>query len=58
MYIVKYSAQVHVAKDARAASPPYERVPNVSQYTFNNLFIIFLLHLSSSYIHKIYIRKI
>ena len=27
-----------MAKDARA-SPPYERVPNFSQYTFNNLFI-------------------
>ena len=48
MYIVKYSARVHMAKDARAceseasASPPYERVPNISQYSFNNLFIIYL----------------
>ena len=25
-----------------SASPPYERVPNISQYTFNNLFIIYL----------------
>ena len=27
--------QVHMAKDAGA--PPYERVPNISQYKFNNL---------------------
>ena len=27
-----------------SASPPYEQVPNISQYTFNNLFIIYLLH--------------
>ena len=27
-----------------SASPPYERVPNISQYKFNNLFIIYVLH--------------
>ena len=27
-----------------SASPPYERVPNISQYTFNNLFIIYHSH--------------
>ena len=27
-----------------SASPPYERVPNISQYTFNNLFIIYHEH--------------
>ena len=48
MYCVKYSARVHIAKDARAcelasASPPYERVPNISQYTLNNLFIMAVL---------------
>ena len=51
-----------MAKDARAcefasASPPYERVPNISQYTFNNLFIIYLLLLSSSFILTVYIRN-
>ena len=51
MYIVKYSARVHMA------SPPYERVLNISQYTFNNLFIIYLLHLSSSFIRTVYIRN-
>ena len=39
------------------ASPPYERVPNISQYTFNNLFIIYLLHESSSFILTVYIRN-
>ena len=60
MYIVKNLARVHMAKDARAcecASPPYERVPNISQYTFNNLFIIYLLHLSSGFIRTVYIRN-
>ena len=40
-----------------SASPPYERVPNISQYTFNNLFIIYLLYLSSSFIRTVYIRN-
>ena len=40
-----------------SASPPYERVPNISQYTSNNLFIIHLSHLSSSFICTIYIRN-
>ena len=32
----KYSARVHMAKDELStASPPYERVPNISQYNFN-----------------------
>ena len=26
------------------ASPPYERAPNILRYTFNNLFIIYLLN--------------
>ena len=26
-----------------SASPPYERVPNILQYSFNNLFIIYPL---------------
>ena len=31
-----------MANDAElaSASPPYERVPNISQYSFNKLFII------------------
>ena len=46
MYIVKYSAQVHMAKDVSAsASPPYEGVPNISQYTFNNLLYTFYFNL-------------
>ena len=40
-----------------SASPPYERVPNISLYTFNNLFIIYLLHELSSFIRTIYIRN-
>ena len=27
-----------------SASPPYERVPNILQYAFNNLFIIYPLN--------------
>ena len=36
-----------MAKDARLASssPPYERVPNISQYKFSNLFIIYPLNI-------------
>ena len=45
-----------MAKDA-CASPPYERVPNISQFTFNNLFIIYFLHRSSSFIRTFYIRN-
>ena len=37
MNIVKYSERVHMA------SPPYERVPNILRYSFNNLFIIYPL---------------
>ena len=29
------------------ASAPYDRVPNISQFTFNNFFIIYLLLVSS-----------
>ena len=36
MDIVKYSERVHMAR--MRASPPYERVPNILRYTFNNLF--------------------
>ena len=45
-----------MAKDV-SASPPYEQVPNISQYTFNNLFIIYHLYLSSSFIRTVYIRN-
>ena len=46
MYIVKYSERVHMARmdELAIASPPYERVPNVFRYTFNNLFIIYPLN--------------
>ena len=46
MYIVKYSEQVHVARmhELASASPPYEQVPNILRYTFNNLFIIYPLN--------------
>ena len=37
IYIVKYSARVHMA----SASLPYERVPNISQHKYNNLSIIY-----------------
>ena len=46
-----------IVMELESASPPYERVPNISQYTFNNLLIIYLLHLSSSIIRTIYIRN-
>ena len=41
MYIVKSSERVHMARmhELASASPPYERVPNILRYTFNNLFI-------------------
>ena len=46
MYIVKYSERVHMARmhEFASASPPYERVPNILRYTFNNLFIIYPLN--------------
>ena len=40
-----------------SASPPYEQVPTISQYTFNYLFIIQLSHSSSSFICTIYIKN-
>ena len=42
MNIVKYSERVHIARTHELAStyPPYERVPNILRYSFNNLFII------------------
>ena len=42
MYIVKYSELVHMAEmhsQARASSP-YELVPNILRYTFNNLYLL------------------
>ena len=41
MNIVKYSERVHMARthELASASPPYERVPNILRYSFNNLFI-------------------
>ena len=46
MYIVKYSERVQLARmhELASASPPYERVPNILRYTFNNLFIIYPLN--------------
>ena len=41
MFIVKYSELVHMAEmhsQARASSP-YELVPNILRYTFNNLYM-------------------
>ena len=37
--IVKYSERVLIARmhELASASPPYERVPNILRYTFNNL---------------------
>ena len=45
MYVVKYSERVHMARmhELASASPPYERVPNILRYTFNNIFIIYPL---------------
>ena len=37
MYFVKYSALVHMAETKLVRPSPYELVPNISQYTFNNL---------------------
>ena len=58
MYIVKYSARVHMAgtHELASASPLYERVPDISQSTFNNLFIIYNLNLSAIFIPTVYIR--
>ena len=46
MYIVKYSERVHMARmhELASASPPYELVPNILRYTFNNLFILYPLN--------------
>ena len=40
MNIVKYSELVHMARthELASASQPYERVPNILRYSFNNLF--------------------
>ena len=45
MNIAKYSEWVHMARTHELASayPPYERVPNILRYSFNNLFIIYPL---------------
>ena len=44
MYIVKYSTLVHMAETHSQERPsPYELVPNISQYTFNNLLLLFFL---------------
>ena len=39
----KIFGRVHMARMHKlaSASPPYERVPNILRYTFNNLFIIY-----------------
>ena len=43
MFIVKYSERVHMARmhECASAFPPYEQVPNILRYTFNNFFIIY-----------------
>ena len=45
MYIVKYSELVHMAEmhSQGRASSPYELVPNILRYTFNNLYIFYNL---------------
>ena len=45
MNIVKYSERVHMARtdELASASSPYEQVPNILRYSFNNLFIIYPL---------------
>ena len=59
MYIVNYSERVHMARmhELASASPPYERVPNILRYTFNNFFIIYPLNgyftIDSAPIHNI-----
>ena len=42
MYIVKYSELVHNAEmhSQACASLPYELVPNILRYTFNNLYVL------------------
>ena len=49
MYIVKYLEFVHMAEmhSQARASLPYEPVPNILRYTFNN---IYLLHPCREYI--------
>ena len=46
MYIVKYSERVHIPRmhELGGASPPYERVPNILRYAFNDIFIIYPLN--------------
>ena len=46
MYIIKHLERLHRARMHRlaSASPPYEQVPNILRYTFNNLFIIYPLN--------------
>ena len=45
MNIVKYSERVHMARthELASASPPYERVPNILRFSYNNLFIVYPL---------------
>ena len=45
-----------MTRDA-SASPPYKRVSNISQYTLNNPFNIYLEQLSSSVICSLNIRN-
>ena len=47
IYIMKYLAQVHMAKDARACEciSAIWMSAEISQYKFNNLFIIYLCYL-------------
>ena len=57
MNIVKYSELVHMAEthsQARASSP-YELVPNILRYSFNNLYYIILYYIILYYIILYYI---
>ena len=55
MYILKYSALLHMAETHELrASPPYEGVPNISQFRFNNqysmdVFFVFIYDPASFY---------
>ena len=50
MYIVKYLELVHMAEmhSQAPASSPYELVPNILRYKFNNLYIFKLIFYTSA----------
>ena len=55
MYIVKYSELVHMAEMQARASSQYELVPNILQYTLNNLYLFLSIHIHGNMRHKQYI---